>query len=584
MWKRIQNIKISRISLRLSLYLFILNAFLLLANSTIGYTLIRDVIKTNAAYYAEHYIGALNNELNYYYRDLDSVIRSLVYTNPSLFNDLDLPEQQAQKRMYLARIRDSRDYIDEIIIMNPNLEATATATMHIDQLQKSDIYRKLIGSTGEMVTTPMIYAPIFEKGDEEATLRMLVGSRIMDYQEPREATRGFVIIALKAERLTATIDNRERRYDERLFLVDRKGALMEPTGLGELPYDGEEMLKEAGKGAAASFSRSGHLIVTGNDPKLQPMNIVGIIPEEALLRDAAVLFRLQTALNVSLLLVGMILAFMLSFHFLKPVVRLAKYMDRTGNLGPEFLKMYPGTRPSGNGRSRDEIALLINSFNRMVAGLKEASERLELEREKQRKAEVRALQAQINPHFVYNTLNNIRWLARMGKSDLVFEMLTSVNIILLSAFQLERPLITIGEELQQLAAYVEIQQQIYPGKFRVIYEIEDQVKQGAIARMSLQPLVENAIFHGVLTQADTGIIWIKGWREADCLMVQVVDNGPGGAGTSAAANVSSEREHIGMQNVDRRIRLYFGEGYGVSWEASPGAGMAATIRLPLPRS
>ncbi|MFD0711544.1 sensor histidine kinase [Paenibacillus sp. GCM10027626] len=562
-----------KISLRLALYLFILNGFILIVNSTVGYTFIRDVIKRNTAYYAEHYIGSLNNELNFYFRDLELMTQSLYYINPELFYRLDEEQRQTELRKYLEGVRNGRDYIADIIVMSNDLEAVGTSPFRMDQLQRSDIYRLMMGSVGELVMTPTGYSTIFPyRGGEQPQL-IFVGRKIVTGSENRGRTEGFVIVSLKAERITDIIQKREKRYDERLFLVDRRGFMMEPASIGDLPHNGEEMLKEAG-GGEPSFTRFGHLIVTGNDPKSQPLNIVGIIPEEALLKDATIILKLQLALNFALLVIGMTLAFILSYHFLKPIVRLAKFMSSMGNLGSERLAPYPAR--SG---AKDEIGLLIVSFNRMIYRLKRTSQRVEEERQKQKKAELRALQAQINPHFIYNTLNNIRWLARMGQTESIFDMLTSMNIILVSAFQLEKPIITIGEELKHLAAYVEIQQRIYPGQFSVVYELEEHVKDGKIARMSLQPLVENAIFHGILPKREAGVIWIKGWQEKERIVLKVIDSGVGAMQPVPADNPA--REHVGMRNVDKRIQLYFGESYGVKWESRPGKGMTVTVILPL---
>ncbi len=584
--------------------MFVLNALILLINSTAGYALIRDVIKTNTAYYAEHYIGSLNNELNSYYRETELIIRSLSLMHPDLFEGLSIEKTRSQKQQFLRSIRDNYDYVDEIVIMSNDLDAVATSSMRIDQLLRSDIYRQLIGSTGELVTTPIVYAPIFENAIDERGTLMLAGIKIIPEGAASVRADGFIIVSLKVDRITAIIEQREKRYDERLVLVDRKGILMEPASSGELPHNGGEMLLDIGKGAAASYSRSGHLVVSGNDPNKQPLNIVGIIPEEGLLKDASILFKLQLALNFVLLLVGMILAFVLAYYILNPVARLAKFMDRTGDLGAERLTKYPVKQKMIKQRPKDEINRLISSFNRMIDRLQEAAKRVDEERLKQKKAEVQALQAQINPHFIYNTLNNIRWLARMGNADLVFEMITSVNVILVSAFQLERPLIAISEELKQLEAYVAIQKQVYLNKFNVIYEIDDQVKQGMIPRMSLQPLVENAIFHGILPKQEYGIIRIKGWREHDKLYLQIIDNGVGYEQKMRTSNEKKDedklrdldkdvdrerieddliREHIGMSNVGKRIKLYFGEDYGVNWQSKTGEGMIVTVVLPYER-
>ncbi|UVI32998.1 cache domain-containing sensor histidine kinase [Paenibacillus spongiae] len=559
-------------SIRLAVYLFIMNGFILVVSSTAGYAFTSSVIKKNTAYYAEHYIGSMNNELNFYFRDVDLMTNSLFYLSKNLFDGLELDDRKLQLQNDLSGLRGGRDYIEDILVLSNDLQAAGTAPIDMGQLQRADIYRKIMGSEGELVVSPIGY-PTFVFDPSKANRPVLfAGRKIVSGHTSR--MEGIIIVTIKAERITDIVQKREKHYDEQLFLVDRQGILMEPARIGEMPHDGEEMLKEAG-GERASFIRYGHMIVSGNDRRIQPMNIVGIIPEKALLKDAAAILNLQLALNFGLLLIGMTLALVIAYRFLRPIVRLAHFMRTVGN---QQLITYR-QRERGN---NDEIGYLIISFNRMIRRLRRSFRHIHDEREKQKKAELRALQAQINPHFIYNTLNNVRWLARMGQTDSIFDILTSMNIVLVSAFQLEKPIITIGEELQHLAAYITIQTMIHPGKFDVVYEMDDSIRSAPIARMSLQPLVENAIFHGVLPKSGHGLITIKGWYERDRIMLQVADSGVGAADeTGLQRDPGAERrEHVGMRNVDKRIKLYFGSQFGVDWKSERHVGTTVTVALP----
>ncbi|MCQ6557403.1 sensor histidine kinase [Paenibacillus mendelii] len=572
MAKRIRMLPSRNMSTRLALYLFIMNSFILIVSSAAGYKFTSTVIKKNTAYYAEHYIGSMNNELNFYFRDVDLMTASLFYMSKNLFSGLDNYTRRLELGEDLDGLRNGRDYIEDILVLNNDLQAAGTMPIVMDQLLRADIYRRVMGSDGELVVSPIGY-PTFVQDPSKANRPVLFAGRKIISESNR--IEGIIIVTLPAERITDIVKKGEKRYDERLFLVDRHGILMEPASIGELPHDGEEMLKEAG-GELPSFTRYGHMIVTGNNRQTQPLNIVGIIPEKALLKDAAAILNLQLVMNFALLVIGMTLALVLAYRFLRPVVRLAHFMRTVGN---QQLVPY---QTRGN---KDEIGYLILSFNRMIRRLKRSFRRIHDEREKQKKAELRALQAQINPHFIYNTLNNVRWLARMGQSESIFDILTSMNIILVSAFQLEKPIITIEEELKHLDAYLAIQTMIHPGKFDVVYDLEESIRSGPIARMSLQPLVENAIFHGVLPKNEPGQIRIKGWVELDHVILQVADSGVGTVKDASRDDTRSEmREHVGMRNVDKRIKLYFGNQYGVNWSSERNVGTTVTVSLPIKES
>lgn len=239
--------------------------------------------------------------------------------------------------------------------------------------------------------------------------------------------------------------------------------------------------------------------------------------------------------------------------------------------------------------SEDEIGVLGRSFNTMMDRLSAA------EREKQRR-EFEALQAQINPHFLYNTLNTIRMMAIIQNAGEIRYAVSSLIKLFRNTIGQEGVFVSVSDEIETLKHYVRLQQLRYGDSFAVTYRIDDEVLHLMVLRLTLQPIVENAILHGVRRPSSTpGKIEIaatidrgSGAPSSEAVLVcTVTDDGPGmDAATAASLPERNERPggersaSIGIPNVHRRIRLYHGDRYGLKFRSRPGEGTTVSIVLP----
>lgn len=238
-------------------------------------------------------------------------------------------------------------------------------------------------------------------------------------------------------------------------------------------------------------------------------------------------------------------------------------------------------------RSRDEIGHLSLRFNQMSLELKQLIRRIHQEETEKAAAEVKALQAQINPHFLYNTLGSIKWIASMQRSDKIVEMTEALISMLRYVARDVGSLVTLAEELDNVNNYVTIQNVRYYNRIHVKDEVDESLLQTPIPKMTLQPLVENAVFHGFAETEEDGIICIRVYREQEDVIVEVEDNGVGMDERTLQElngnrrNLSQgEAKGIGLDNVRRRIQLHFGTRYNVTYESKLGEGTKCTIRLP----
>ncbi|MFS0726536.1 cache domain-containing sensor histidine kinase [Paenibacillus sp. 1P07SE] len=236
--------------------------------------------------------------------------------------------------------------------------------------------------------------------------------------------------------------------------------------------------------------------------------------------------------------------------------------------------------------SRDEIGLLSSRFKHMSSELKQLVERIQHEEGEKAAAEIKSLQSQINPHFLYNTLGSIKWIASMQRADKIVEMTEALISLLRYATRHEGAMVTVREELENIRNYMTIQNIRYYNRIQVECEVEDGLLDCCVPKLILQPLVENAIFHGLGESEEDGLIVVRIGRDGGSLKMAVQDNGLGmdpetmSSLRHSLASRSMQHFGIGVQNVHRRVQLYFGEAYGITFSSIQGAGSIFTVTMP----
>jgi two-component system sensor histidine kinase YesM len=208
------------------------------------------------------------------------------------------------------------------------------------------------------------------------------------------------------------------------------------------------------------------------------------------------------------------------------------------------------------------------------------------EQEVKRKLELRSLQAQINPHFLYNTLDSIIWMIELGEADRAIDMTSSLARFFRIGISRGEETISVRTEIEYVQTYLEIQKQRYKDKLAYEIDFAPDLHGLQILKMLIQPLVENAIYHGIKNIEGPGLIRITGKRDGESVVIGISDNGVGMEPEQLAALRDGLIEPrpangVGVRNVQERIHVYFGLEYGVSFESAPGAGTVATIRIPV---
>lgn len=240
----------------------------------------------------------------------------------------------------------------------------------------------------------------------------------------------------------------------------------------------------------------------------------------------------------------------------------------------------------------DEITELGISFNIMIGRIRELLDSQVREHEALQKAELKALQAQINPHFLYNTLDTIVWMAETNKTDQVIEIVRTLSRFFRIALSKGRDWIPIREEIEHVRSYLHIQKIRYQDILDYEIDVDEGILDGTILKLTLQPLAENALYHGIKNKRNGGTIRIRArQRGPDQVLIEVQDDGVGCTPYRLAQiqerlddesyEILQEDEGFGLANVNTRIKLYYGSQYGLSIESQYQQGTRVTVTIPL---
>lgn len=303
---------------------------------------------------------------------------------------------------------------------------------------------------------------------------------------------------------------------------------------------------------------------------------VVLIPPGALTHDIAdtILFFIL-ALGAPLLALSLLFAYLISARISSPVSKLLLAIKRVG--GGDFNAQIKV-------EGRDELGHVLMKFNSMNEQVRELINENYVVKLRERETEILALNIQLNPHFLYNTLNIINWMAVYGEKEQVSSMLISLSRMLHYTTDNRRDLMLLREDIAWLQDYIVIMANRFEHRFRVDFDIQPELLEVSVPKLFLQPLVENAIIHGFRNMESGGLITIYGQRQGDDIRFCVEDNGSGIEPERLEQLLKAESPNIGLKNVDKRIKLLYGGKHGIEIESVPEFGTRVKLVIPYPGS
>lgn len=307
--------------------------------------------------------------------------------------------------------------------------------------------------------------------------------------------------------------------------------------------------------------------------ELTGWQLVAIIPLKEILLPSKQVLNYLLAIIIFVTLIAVTLAFYISNGITKRINQLIKNMKKIEEENWDINISID---------SNDEIGMLQKHFNYMVSHIKRLiREKYQGEIDK-KNAELKALQAQINPHFLYNTLDMVNWLSYKYNAQDISSIIENLAKFFKISLSNGRDIIPIKDEITHVRIYLDIQNKRFGDSITVIFDISQEIEKLAVVKLILQPIVENAILHGIQEREDKiGVIRITGRVENNIVKLVVEDNGVGmDAEKVKDLLYNSKSRGYGVKNVNERIKLYFGEGNGLYYESTPGKGTKVTIAFP----
>lgn len=372
---------------------------------------------------------------------------------------------------------------------------------------------------------------------------------------------------------------RQYLIDDQRLIVYSPDATQVGKSLLELPEGQREALEsntpEGYRSVTLGASRA---ILTRDTLQSAPWDVAGIIDETSLFSSLHQRQVLWMALFLTIVMISVLVVSLVSVSVSRPVYRLNSAMREIVQ-SHDFATRVPV-------RGRDEIGELAQSFNRLLEEIQLLLTQVVQREQEKRSAEYKALQAQVNPHFLGNTLNTIKWMANMQCAGNISEAVDSLIHLMNYALDTDRRVVSVEEELAFTKQYVNLMELRYLGAFDLSYDIDEAVLHCQSIRFMLQPLVDNAIFHGLQNNDRRNMLRISAHRVGETLEFHVWDNGVGIEADIIAQILRGERKKergfnsIGVYNVVERLRVRFGEAYGVQIHSELGAYTDVKVVIP----
>lgn len=586
----LMNFKFKSIQSTIAVAFSFLILFTTLVIGAISFGLTYDTVEKNSRAYTYQLIEQVNRNIESYITNMENVSLMTLYNNDVreyLTNEnLSSEEEKAYEdkiKAFFNSILGTRKDISSVMIfgyngrvvignnrniteLNPYIDpakqtwymkakeaggAAVVSSSHVQNVLQDDYYRWVVSLSRELVST----------GGREK-----MGVFLVDLN--------FSII----NDMCSKIKLGKRGY---VFIVDHDGNIVYHPQQ-QLIYSNvkNEMIEEV-------ISSKSNYFITNEDNDSRIYNImdsintgwkiVGVSYINELVTNKSEIQRSYKLWGFICLAIAIVLSIILSRRISRPVKRLEASMKQVEK-GNFDIKV--------DIESSNEIGQLSRAFNIMTAKIKELMNQNMKVQELKRKSELKALQAQINPHFLYNTLDSIVWMAEAKNSEEVVLMTSALAKLFRLSISKGEEIITVYSEIEHVRSYLTIQKMRYRDKLDFDIEVDPEILQYKTLKIILQPLVENSIYHGIKNKSGTGVIKIRGKLFDDKIVMQIIDNGIGMTPEKVKhilENPSkfSKGSGVGVKNVNERIKLYFGADYGLNFESEPDCGTTVNIWLPV---
>lgn len=395
--------------------------------------------------------------------------------------------------------------------------------------------------------------------------------------EDKEAIKGIVVIEINPEIFKSLLlSNQSLPMSQYTFIVDKKSQILctsrkvQPMWLEEI----ESAFQDGDRNFILEWEKESYYVF-GQYNGLTGWKTYSVIAVEEIFPQAAQLRGTIAMVVLFAVLIALVIVTVISYSITTPIRELSNAMKQVEQ--EHFDIVVQSNR-------KDEIGHLIASFNYMVGKIRQLIYEVYQKKLEQKNAEIRALQAQINPHFLYNTLDSINWMLIERDELDISDVVISLGDILRYAIGGQNHLVPLRDEVHYIESYLCIQKNRLEERLDYRWQLEEEALEFFVPKLILQPIVENAVLHGIEPLKKGGMIIINAWVEDDTLFVRVTDNGKGMDQRELEAleeNIAGKKEcgNIGMRNIQRRIELTFEQEQAMEIQSIQGEGTSITLRM-----
>lgn len=525
-------------------------------------------------------VGQLGESVDSYLRNAMKVSDSIYY---NVIKNTDISNDDIKKGMNLIYVNND-NMIDDIALISGKGELIESMPAlrlkdNSDVLEK-DFFKKSMAES-EYINFSMPHIRDLFDRNESSYSWVISLSRAVEVTDEGKATQALLLINLNYRYFEEIFSNVNLGNGGYVYLTNDRGDIIWHPKQNEI-YSGR--FKEDNKYAATLKDgitvenlRGKNITLNVRTIGYTGWKLVGVTPSAALGIDGIKFrFFVLFVADLFLFLLAMINAF-ISDKISNPIKRLDGSVREieSGNLDVEIV-------PSGS----YEVEHLGKSIKNMLGRIKVLMSDLVAEHNAKRKSEFDTLQSQINPHFLYNTLDIIVWMIENENSDKAVNIVTALAKFFRISLSKGKNIITVKDEVEHVRNYLMIQNMRFKNRFEYSIDVDEKVLSYSSLKLMLQPLVENAIYHGMEFMDGDGEIDVKVFKEDDSLYFTITDNGLGMSEDMVETLLSKDfvpskkGSGIGVKNVNERIKLYFGSEYGLKVESEPDEGTKITIHLP----
>ena len=560
---------------------FIAISFIIIISLIIFMAMFQNFRQTLKKQYGEsekQSVDVIGNNIDYILNDVENMSNSII-SNQDLIESIKIGDiDQLSDRLYNYYI--SSNIIEGIYMITPaGLQHVGT---ELQDGVKSFPRYELDDTSGEIVWFPTTEMKVKILSGSMVKRYFSMGRKIIDIYSLREL--GFIIIEVDESLLTETFTNVQEE-NSRIIICDIKGNIIASSDDDFTPVDVKNssyfknMLKDSGPNYISYIDHGKKYVAIYSSFNYDKWYVVKTVPEAILYAEINRLQLYSMIGGIICLIIVFFVAFIYTRKITKPIELMMHQMKQVeaGNLN---------VRVESN--VYNELDNLSEGFNQMVNQVKNLMEDIVAVEHNKNELELEVLHAQINPHFLYNTLNTIRWMAKIKGEDSIAEALVALVRLLRVSIRFGNNMISLKEEIEYIENYILIQRLRFNQLFEVYYDIKEEHKSLNIPKLILQPIVENSLIYGIdeaEKREEPIVIRIFTRNRKDHIEIVVEDNGSG-IQKEVLENILKQEQNmdrfskVGLNNVNQRLKLYLGDAYGLQILSSVGVGTTVIISVP----